>query len=191
MEPDQHIQRLMHTWLIDLQVGHTQLADGEQAISACAAYKYSVIFIDLDHEWHSSVRTGFDAARNIRFADDGLNKLTPVIGLTRDHSSTVRAQAQACGVSDVLLKPFSKEHVATVVKKWGGGVADMMDISSAVSTDLFPALDISQLAPPDFMISGLVRPKTARVLVVEDCQLTQHVIISMFHRLFESFFRMQ
>eukprot|EP00041_Stephanoeca_diplocostata_P031993 m.1011838 g.1011838 ORF g.1011838 m.1011838 type:complete len:541 (-) comp24063_c1_seq5:1869-3491(-) len=177
VEPDQHIQRLMHTWLIDLQVGHTQLADGEQAISACAAYKYSIIFIDLDHEWHSSVQTGYDATRNIRFAEDGLNKLTPVIGLTRDHSCTVRAQA--CGVSDVLLKPFSKEHVATVVKKWAGGVVDLMDLSSAMPTDLLPPLDISQLAPPDFMISGLVRPKTARVLVVEDCALTQRVITSL------------
>lgn len=39
------------------------------------------------------------------------------------------------------------------------------------------------MAPPDFIISGLVKPRTARVLVVEDCKLTQHVIIGLLSKL--------
>eukprot|EP00037_Helgoeca_nana_P021820 m.220675 g.220675 ORF g.220675 m.220675 type:complete len:134 (-) comp25790_c0_seq3:47-448(-) len=64
VEPDQHLQRLLHTWLIELQVEHTQLNDSEQAISACGDYKYSLIFMDLDSEFSSSVRTG---VRNLPF----------------------------------------------------------------------------------------------------------------------------
>lgn len=181
VEPDQHIQRLVHTWLMELQVGHTQLGNGEQAISACSEFKYSVIFMDLDGEWQSSVKTGLEATRNIRLSQNGLNKHTPIIGWTRD--GTRASQAASWGVNEVLLKPFSKEHISAVVKTWLGGSAESMDLSAMITQDDLPPLDISQLAPPDFIISGLVRPKTARVLVVEDCTLTQHVIIGLLSKM--------
>jgi len=82
------------------------------------------------------------------------------------------------GVDEILLKPFNKESVASVVQKWLGGVAEMLKLVEDA-----PALDISQMAPPDFIISGLVKPRTARVLVVEDCKLTQHVIIGLLSKL--------
>ena len=52
-----------------------------------------------------------------------------------------------------------------------------------VPGDVAAPLDISQLAPPDFIISGLVRPRTARVLVVEDCTLTQHVMVGLLSKM--------
>eukprot|EP00038_Savillea_parva_P028588 m.65961 g.65961 ORF g.65961 m.65961 type:complete len:531 (+) comp8326_c0_seq3:2559-4151(+) len=159
------------------QVEHTQLNDSEQAISACSDFKYSLIFMDLDSEFTSSVRTGVDAVRNIRWADNGVNRQTPVIGLTLDES--MAGQMASYGVDDILLKPFNKEMLAAVVQKWLGGVADIL----ALGGDDTPSLDISRMAPPDFIISGLVKPKTARVLVVEDCKLTQHVIIGLLSKL--------
>ena len=38
---------------------------------------------------------------------------------------------------------------------------------------------MNALAAPDFVLSEPVRPKTAMVLVVDDCKLTQHVICSL------------
>eukprot|EP00035_Acanthoeca_spectabilis_P007471 m.136919 g.136919 ORF g.136919 m.136919 type:complete len:476 (-) comp13967_c0_seq3:6642-8069(-) len=177
VEPDQYIQRLLHTWLIELQVEHTQLKDSEQAISACSDFKYSLIFMDLDSEFSSSVRTGVDAARNIRWSESGVNRQTPIIGLTMDESTAMRMGS--IGVDDMLLKPFNKETLSAIVQKWLGGVADILKLGG----DSTPALDISQMAPPDFIISGLVKPRTARVLVVEDCKLTQHVIIGLLSKL--------
>jgi hypothetical protein len=42
-----------------------------------------------------------------------------------------------------------------------------------------PLFDVNALAAPDFVLSEPVRPKTAMVLVVDDCKLTQHVICSL------------
>ena len=51
-----------------------------------------------------------------------------------------------------------------------------------VSTDE-PLFDLTQLAAPDFLTQPMPQPKTARVLVVEDCSLTQHVITSLLKEL--------
>jgi hypothetical protein len=42
-----------------------------------------------------------------------------------------------------------------------------------------PLFDVRELAAPDFVMSEPVRPKTAMALVVDDCKLTQHVIVSL------------
>ena len=46
-----------------------------------------------------------------------------------------------------------------------------------------PLFDLTQLAAPDFLTQPMPMPKTARVLVVEDCTLTQHVITSLLKEL--------
>lgn len=174
VDPDQHIQRLVHTWLVDIQVSHTQLNKFEQALPACTSYKYSLIFMDLDSELElTTVRNGFEAAHNLRLDPSGMNRYTPIIGIT--NSQERAAEAAKYGMCEILLKPFNREQISNAVKRWSGVKSEMKPQMQDIPMDI-PEIDISMLDPPDFIVSGLARPKTARVLVVEDCRLTQHII---------------
>lgn len=172
VDPDQHIQRLVHTWLVDIQVAHTQLNKFEQALPACTSYKYSLIFMDIDLELGlTTVRNGFQAAHNIRLDPSGMNRYTPIIGIT--NSQERATEAAKYGMCEILLKPFNREQISNAVKRWCGVKSEIQIPDIAID---IPEIDISMLDPPDFIVSGLARPKTARVLVVEDCRLTQHII---------------
>ena len=116
--------------------------------------------MDIDSELPlTTVRNGFEAAHNIRLDPSGMNRYTPIIGIT--HSQARAAEAGKYGMCEILLKPFNREHIMNAVKRWCG-VKSEIPPEIDIPTDI-PEIDISMLDPPDFIVSGLARPKTARV----------------------------
>lgn len=122
----------------------------------------------------------------------------------------LESKATSAGVNEVLTKPFNKANIEEMILSCAylplsniflkclvralntpivrsntfyriGGTIRVEPLPQ-LNLDT-PLLDLSQLSPSDFLISELVMPKTAKVLVVEDCKLTQHVVGSLLKEL--------
>lgn len=118
---------------------------------------------------------GFSVSETIR--GQGLNKDTAIVGWASSDSQNDRATA--CGINEVITKPFNKANIEEMVATWGG-----LRVEPLPQLNLDePLFDLTQLAAPDFLTQPMPQPKTARVLVVEDCTLTQHVITSLLKEL--------
>lgn len=170
---------MIHTWLWGMGVNHKQVYTAESAVAACAQNKYELIVMDLDTEWQSSiVATGLAAVRSLRQMD-GPNKYTPIIGWTMN----LIEDPIAIGINDTLSKPIAKEAVEAVIQKWVGQQVEPLVAlgNEADSSQLL--FDLDQLPLPDFIFSEEPATKSASVLVVEDCKLTQHVITSLLKEL--------
>eukprot|EP00051_Salpingoeca_urceolata_P001164 m.39020 g.39020 ORF g.39020 m.39020 type:complete len:531 (-) comp11228_c0_seq2:253-1845(-) len=181
VDSNQQLQRLIHGFLTSLSIRHTQVYDGEHALSTCVQDQYDLIFLDLDAVWDGPVKSGLDAACNVRF--QGQNTTTPIVGWTGqlELQGDTRAWRDA-GINDIVLKPFSKENIVEMISRWGSGAGKMEPLPQP-DVGNFSVLELAELPPPDFVTTDLVRPKTARVLVVEDCTLTQHIICSLLKKL--------
>ena len=64
------------------------------------------------------------------------------------------------GVGLSPLSPPAQEQISNAVKRWCGVKSEIQMPDIAID---IPEIDISMLDPPDFIVSGLARPKTARV----------------------------
>ncbi|EDQ87040.1 uncharacterized protein MONBRDRAFT_27791 [Monosiga brevicollis MX1] len=94
-------------------------------------------------------------------------------------------QLTQAGIQDILLKPLNKDDFLLKIETW----AETRAIG-ALPADLanVPLVDIPDLNLPEFLGAAgtdlpLDIPTSARVLVVEDCTLTQHVITSLLREL--------
>lgn len=174
VEPNQVLQRLVHAWLVSNNFKDTLVSDVEHAISACAQYRYDLIFMELDPAANAS-SDGFSVSETIR--GQGLNKDTAIVGWASSDRQNERATAS--GINEVIVKPFNKANIEEMVATWGG-----LRVEPLPQLNLDePLFDLTQLAAPDFLTQPMPQPKTARVLVVEDCSLTQHVITSLLKEL--------
>eukprot|EP00912_Choanoflagellata_sp_UC4_P001847 UC4_evm1s1188 len=182
-ESHEVLQRLLHAWLTNLGVQHTQVFDGEQAVAACCKIKFSVIFVDVDARFSPPVQSGFDVAFNAR--SQGLNINTPIIGWSGQEN--VEEQCLDAGMNSTLKKPFNKSDIEGLIHQWAGVQVENMTqvVSPGVSQTGDPSSSLLDLTgfvmPTEFQ--EVARPKTARVLVVDDCHLTQHIITSLLREL--------
>jgi len=173
VESDSYQQRLIHSWLSAMGVSHVQLKSPEEAVTSCVSYKYDLILMDIDTQFpNSQIRSGLEAAQHIRLNAQGLAQHTPIIGMSMNLASLEAAKRH--GMSDVLLKPLDRIRIEQTLIKYKGALGTTATPDPTQNT----MLDIAGLEPPDFMISGLAMPRSARVLVVEDDRLTQHLIIN-------------
>eukprot|EP00039_Didymoeca_costata_P013399 m.203227 g.203227 ORF g.203227 m.203227 type:complete len:454 (+) comp15759_c2_seq1:254-1615(+) len=188
-ESNKDLQSLLHTWLWTMGVAHNQVYTAENAIAACGKHKYDMILMDLDSQWTSTigVSNGIEAVRILRTMD-GPNKFTPVIGWTPPVMAPPMGifleDYHRHGFNDILRKPSSKEAVEALIKKWVGQVVETsaLDNFNNSSNDQL-LFDFERLPLPDFIFSEEPTSRSASVLVVEDCTLTQHVITSLLKEL--------
>jgi CheY-like chemotaxis protein len=95
----------------------TQLANnGKEAVDFfLSSGPFALIFMDVE----MPVMNGYEATREIREKEQELGlKLTPIICTTGLPNEKVQPDAQAVGMNDVMTKPFNKENVQQMVKKW-------------------------------------------------------------------------
>eukprot|EP00730_Choanoeca_flexa_P002382 TRINITY_DN11029_c0_g1_i2.p1 TRINITY_DN11029_c0_g1~~TRINITY_DN11029_c0_g1_i2.p1 ORF type:complete len:577 (+),score=121.74 TRINITY_DN11029_c0_g1_i2:162-1892(+) len=170
------LQGLVHAWLSDCKYPHQQVADGQHALGACNTTKFTLIYINLDALWQGAVPNGYALAQNIR--SQGLNMVTPLIGMT---GSTAPGDSWAStGFSDLISKPLNKDSFMAQIQQWSS-----QEAAASLDLDLsaVPMVDMADLSFAEFPDLDLTTRRTAKVLVVEDCTLTQHVIATLLKEL--------
>ncbi|KAF0137182.1 MAG: multi-sensor hybrid histidine kinase [Xanthobacteraceae bacterium] len=89
--------------------------DGLQAVTAVTTGDYDLVFMDGS----MPVMDGFEASRRIR-ADEAARGAArvPIVALTADVIGTAAEAWRACGMDDILLKPFTLEDLAEILRRW-------------------------------------------------------------------------
>ena len=117
--------------------------DGLQAVTAVASGAYDLVFMDGS----MPVMDGFEASRRIR-AEEAARGVAPVpiVALTADVISTAGEAWRACGMDDLLLKPFSLEDLGKVLECWSPAGATVG--ATAVETPSPAGMQPAVSAPP-------------------------------------------
>jgi len=84
--------------------------DGQQALQTWSEQTFNLLLTDL----HMPVMDGYTLSRSLR----SRNVKTPIIGITADISAKTSKQMLACGMSDILPKPYSIESLYNMLRHW-------------------------------------------------------------------------
>lgn len=97
------------------EAGHqvTIVANGQEAVDACAAATFDVILLDLQ----MPVMDGQTAAALIRQSGTP-NATVPILALTASADAETRTACLQCGISGVLTKPIRRESLLAGVARW-------------------------------------------------------------------------
>lgn len=101
---------LLQTILEKLGCIVTEAEDGQQAVDALARESFDLIFMDL----HMPQLNGYEAAQIIR-AD---NPWVPIIAATANAVKGEREVCLSAGMNDMLIKPFRRQEVVTILERW-------------------------------------------------------------------------
>ncbi len=92
----------------------TEVAEnGAVAASLSQQKQYSLILMDCQ----MPIMDGFTATEAIR-TTPGPNQETPIIALTANLVSGIRADCEHCGMNDILYKPVTMAAMQAMVEKW-------------------------------------------------------------------------
>jgi len=93
--------------------GHEPIVaeDGQDGLNMLADHKFDIIFSDVN----MPIMGGLEMVEKIKQMD--AYKFIPIIMLTTESSSDLKAKGKALGVSAWMLKPFNKSKFTMVIKK--------------------------------------------------------------------------
>jgi CheY-like chemotaxis protein len=83
--------------------------NGGEAVTLCLQTTYALILMD----WQMPVMDGLEATARIRGMQRG--RKTPIVGTT---TQIGRDECLAAGMSDLMPKPFTLEHLKVVMFRW-------------------------------------------------------------------------
>ncbi len=111
--------------------------NGQEVLAALAEGDYSVILMDCQ----MPVMDGFTATRTLRHREalHGLPRL-PIIALTASTMQGDRERCLAAGMDDFLSKPFKREQLSAILKRW------LVDKPALAAGRLEPAAEKTGLA---------------------------------------------
>ena len=87
----------------------TLVADGSEAVEACANEKYDVVLMDID----MPVMDGWEATIEIRKKDKNI----PIIALTAYNEGSFKKKSFEVGMNLFLSKPYNKEEIYEAILK--------------------------------------------------------------------------
>lgn len=101
---DNNINRLLINKVLTRWGTTTDSAEnGLQAVEKITANRnYDAVLMDV----YMPEMTGIEATQAIRAKDEAYFKQLPIIALTASMLSSERAEIEACGMNDYILKPF-------------------------------------------------------------------------------------
>lgn len=85
------------------------VSDGFAALHLLETEKYDVILMDIN----MPIINGFDTTKRIR----GLGIQTPIIALTAFDKEEIKEQVFACGMNDIIIKPFEPVKLFEMIQK--------------------------------------------------------------------------
>lgn len=91
------------------------VVNGQQALDVLKHSRYDLVLMDCQ----MPEMDGFEATRIYRRyeQDQGLPK-TPIVAVTASVLSDERAACLACGMDDILAKPFKRKELAVILERW-------------------------------------------------------------------------
>jgi signal transduction histidine kinase/ActR/RegA family two-component response regulator len=116
VEDDRTSRFVIEKMLTEYGCSVESVANGREAVAACATGTYDVVFMDCQ----MPVMDGYEATARIRELQEGGTR-TPIVAMT---ASVMREQAERCraaGMDDFLGKPLDGEQVRAVLGRWAGG----------------------------------------------------------------------
>jgi two-component system alkaline phosphatase synthesis response regulator PhoP len=112
VDDEPHLLRLME--FILAKQGHTMITavNGREALDKAKTEKPDLILLDVMIPYID----GYDVARQLRQED--ATKLTPIILLSAKAQDSDIIKGMGVGVDEYITKPFSPEHLVTVVNSY-------------------------------------------------------------------------
>jgi len=152
--------------------------NGAEAVTAVQRGQYDLILMDC----HMPEMDGFAASTAIRqWEKEQGRRDVPVVALTADVRTDVKARCRAAGMTDYLSKPFTGDQLTALLSKWlGDHITPAEAQSRSMPTDAGPpegaALDTSRLeqlrlAGPEVLESVINRYVEHAPVQLDDLQV--------------------
>lgn len=91
-------------------------SDGREAIEILTKETFDLVLMDLQ----MPVMDGYETAKTIRDINSPvMDHKIPIVALTAHALDTDRKRCMDVGMDDYITKPFRKEKLDEVIKKWG------------------------------------------------------------------------
>ena len=103
-------KNFMDKWGFTTTVAH----EGKEALLLLTSKNFDLVLMDI----HMPIMNGYEATRQIRANGDAYFKQLPIIALTADVSSEIRARAMASGMTDLMTKPFQPNELYAILEKY-------------------------------------------------------------------------
>lgn len=115
--------------------------DGKKAVTLAKAQAFELIFLDCQ----MPELGGLEATRSIRAV--GLNRFTPVVGMSANNSSQLREECLHGGMCELLYKPIGVDTVAGLVRQ-------LLPKPTVPSSILAPPSAAAKASPPTVVRSA-------------------------------------
>lgn len=99
--------------LLGLNTQVVRASSGQQALSACEAETFDIIFMDIQMPGMDGIET----TRRIRDTEKG-GKRTPIIALTAHSMTEQKSELLIAGLDDCISKPVSETQLAHIINRW-------------------------------------------------------------------------
>jgi len=110
-------QKLMSTILSEIGCSIDMAMNGTEAVTMAKSKKYDLILMDC----LMPKMDGFQATREIRSNNTGLNKSTPIIAITADVMRGDKEKCIQAGMNDYMTKPVRPQTIYDMMKKFVPG----------------------------------------------------------------------
>jgi hypothetical protein len=104
-------QTILSMMLKKMSIEHKFADNGQEAIDCLQENPFDIILMDC----RMPVLDGYKATKHLR--KQGYKK--PIIALTAGTTSMEIDEAMDCGMDDILHKPYKREELEAMLKKWG------------------------------------------------------------------------
>ncbi len=105
-------QRVAQLFLERLGCNVTTAANGQEALDACAAQDFDLVFMDLQ----MPVMDGLTAARRLRAREAGRRR-TPIVALTANARQQDLDECLAAGMDDFITKPIDPARLQAILEQ--------------------------------------------------------------------------
>lgn len=104
------MRQIMHAAQLRAKI----VANGKLAVAAHRLHHPRVILMDLS----MPEMDGIEATKQIRLAEEGSGRRTPIIGVTAHALRGDREECLAAGMDDYVAKPISPDHLIATIERW-------------------------------------------------------------------------
>ena len=122
----------------------TVVENGKEAVDAAAGDMFDLVLMDCQ----MPVMDGMEATRTIRAASNDNSKL-PIVALTANNIEHARAACLAAGMDDLLGKPFRRQDLYSLLRRWDPAPKPAPMVEAKPATEDLPRASSLDLAPID------------------------------------------
>ncbi|MCP8897502.1 response regulator [Shinella daejeonensis] len=111
---DNQINQFVFSQILEgLGISHRIAENGEEAVMLWRKHRPRLVLMDIA----MPVKNGFDAAREIREAEQALGIRTPIVAVTAQALNVDRQSCLAAGMDDYIAKPVSPDMIEAVYRR--------------------------------------------------------------------------